>query len=247
MRCLFTEEDLTTPRIDDRYKLNLNDEVFEHLSGSLKPAEYNPDTNRTSFNLPRLWSDISEYDSIDAVILGRNFDHRKYEHLTILEKTLSHVTSPEGINYTFTTIKVEGNYTNDVFPKGEIYFGKKYVMNVELSPQFYRDDQNNVINGVLNLRTMHTRHFNTGSYEVAVQRRGRAENKTTFDVTQLGVFGQTLADTPLYEERGELTSKVYGYASDVSIFIRSGDTTPCNITNIELRGKFKPVYSSVLD
>ncbi len=247
MRCLLSEENLETPRIDDRYVLTLSDTVIEGTGGPVKSTSYDPNTNQTTFYLPRLWADVTSYDSIDAVILGETFEDRKYEQLTILEKTLSYVTDVNGTNYTLTTVVVEGDYSNDAFPSGEIYFGKRYTMNVELSPQFYRDDQNNVINGVLNLRTMHTRHFNTGRYEVAVQRRGRTENKTIFDVAQLGAFGQTLADTPLYEEQGELTSKVYGHASDVSIFIRSNDTTPCNITNIELRGKFKPVYSSVLD
>ena len=45
-------------------------------------------------------------------------------------------------------------------------------MNVELSPVYSRDQQNNVVDGVLSLRTLSTRHFNTGDYRIEVAPKG---------------------------------------------------------------------------
>jgi len=246
IKCLLNEEDLLVPRIDGRYQLQILNEFITDVNNvNYYPATYNTTTDRTTFYLPH--TDV--FDSshkIDNIILSKGFGDREYERLNILSNTnVTIETDTETFNW--TAIDVAGNYSYDIHPDKYIYFGRKYTMNVEMSPIFYRDDQNNVVNGVLNLRTMHTRHFNTGSYDIAVSRRGRSETVTTFNVMQLGTLNQTLNDWKLVEDQGELTSKVYGYASETTIFIRSSDPTPCNITNIELRGKFKPVYSSVLD
>ena len=57
-----------------------------------------------------------------------------------------------------------------------IYVGTPYTMNVELSPQFIREQDQSVVDGVLNLRTISTRYFNTGEYRIKVQRRGQEDN-----------------------------------------------------------------------
>jgi len=214
-----TDEDYTEPRIDHKYLLTINS----------SNASYSPTTDSTSFTLPYLDSDI------DEVILQSGWGEEDY-----LRKTINSVT--EEISTTVVTIS--GNYTTET---NTIYFGRSFNMNIELSPLYYRDDDNNVVNGVLNLRTMSTRHFNSGNYNVSINRRSRSPLSNTFNPNQIGATGLTLGSSQLYEEHGEFTSKVYGYASEVQIFITSNFPTPCNITNIELRGTFKPVYSSVLD
>ena len=172
---------------------------------------------------------------IDEVILQSGWGEEEF-----LRKTINSVTE----EVSTTAVTISGNYTTET---NTIYFGRGFNMNIELSPLYYRDDDNNVINGVLNLRTMSTRHFNSGNYDVSINRRSRSPLSSTFNPNQIGATGLTLGSSQLYEEHGEFTSKVYGYASEIQIFITSNFPTPCNITNIELRGTFKPVYSSVLD
>ena len=43
---------------------------------------------------------------------------------------------------------------------------------------------------------------------------------------------------PLYEAKGETFSKIMGFSADTSIFIVSDYPSPCNITQIELKGRF---------
>ena len=219
-----TDEDYTIPRIDHKYLLTI----------SASNTSYSSTTDSTSFTLPYI------DPLVDEVIFQEGWDDLNY-----VRNTVESVT--EDISAGTTTVVISGDYNATDNSGNKVYFGRKFEMNVELSPIFYRDDENNVINGVLNLRTLSTRHFNTGSYTIDITRRGRSSLSSEFNVNQVGTYNLTLDSYQLYEEHGEFTSKVYGYASETQIFIKSDSPTPCNITNIELRGVFKPVYSSVLD
>ena len=220
-KATMTDEDPTIPRIDHRY-LFTNDSTNTTYSSS---------ADQTIFTLPY----IDPY--IDEAILQDGWGNREYERQSIVSVNTDYV------NYS-TIVTIAGNYSTT---GNTIYFGRKFNMNIELSPIFYRDKDNNIINGVLNLKTLSTRHFNSGPYKISVTRRSRSPLESTFFVNQAGTYGETIDTLPLYEKQGEFTSKVYGYASEVSIAITSDFPTPCNITNIELKGKFKPTYSSVLD
>ena len=143
-----------------------------------------------------------------------------------------------------TTVKVQGNYSTI---GNRVYFGESFLMNVELSPLFYRDTDNNIINGVLNLKSMSIRHSNTGNYRIEVQRRGRSPISTVFNINQIDQFGQTLGSLSTYEVEGELTTKILGFADETQIFIKSDYPTPVNISNMEIKAMFRPTHSSVLD
>ena len=117
-------------------------------------------------------------------------------------------------------------------------------MNIELSPLFYRDQNNNVVDGVLSIRTMHLRHFETGDYKIIATRRGRNSITTTFNSQQIGNYNQALPFS-IYETTGETVAKIMAFNHESSISIQSDSPTPCNITNIEFKGKFKPIYSSL--
>jgi hypothetical protein len=47
-----------------------------------------------------------------------------------------------------------------------------------------------------------------------------------------------------YSENGETVSKILGFGDEVTIQLISDYTTPVNITNIELKGRFNATYSS---
>ena len=113
-------------------------------------------------------------------------------------------------------------------------------MNIQLSEQFLRDDNNNSVSGVLNLRTMVTRHTNTGDYRVVTERRGRPDPLISeFSFNKLDVINGA------YEEDGEFISKVFGFSDNTKIFIQSDSPSPCNIVQMELKGKFKQTYTSL--
>ena len=221
-RIRLTDEEFEKPRIDHRYK-HIIDTTFNTL--------YLPETDETRFVVPFLNPNITE------IILDDGWEELQYLRLT----STSIVTKPEAKQ---TWITVQGNYaTNGT----SIYFGETFTMNIELSQQFIRDDDNNIINGVLNLKSLSVRHSNTGNYRVEVSRRGRSAMVTTFDVNQLNKYQQTLGSLQLYETEGEMMAKILSFASEAQVFIKSDYPTPVNITSMEFKTMFKPTYSSVLD
>lgn len=157
----------------------------------------------------------------------------------------------------YTDISIQGDLTD----KSNIYIGRRFTMLIKLSPQFLRDEQNNPQEGVLNLASMVTRHFETGNYDVVAQRRGRpsediktdyevrASNLQDFTTTFAGLRVDTfaLSDLPVNNVvyQGELVSKIMGFSDKVDIYILSDYFTPVNITNLDIRGKFKATYSSI--
>ncbi len=221
-RIALTDEEFEKPRIDHRYK---------HLVNSTYNATYLPETDQTRFSVPFLNPNINE------VILDDGWGEDQYLRLTPVTVEVK----PENRQ---TWVTVQGNYTTN---NTSIYFGETFTMNIELSQQFVRDDENNIINGVLNLKSMSVRHSNTGNYRIEVQRRGRSPMVTTFDVNQLNKFEQTFGSLQLFETEGEMTAKLMGFASELQVFIKSDYPTPVNISNMEIKAMFRPTYSSVLD
>lgn len=121
----------------------------------------------------------------------------------------------------------------------KIYIGTAFRMGIELSQQFIRTQDNNIIEGMLNLRTMHVRHNNTGTYSVEVTRRGR-NNKLVSE------FSATNTETlESVQKDGLFVAKVFGFSDETKIEIVNDKVTPCNITQIELRGTFNRNSSSL--
>lgn len=122
--------------------------------------------------------------------------------------------------------------------------GRSFTMNVELSPLYSRDQGNNVVDGVLSLRTLHTRHFNTGDYRVEVAPQG-GEFTTSASFNAATADGSVFNGTPI-QTRGETWAKVFGYSDEARIRLVSDYPTPVNITNIELKGRFRQTFSSFI-
>ena len=120
----------------------------------------------------------------------------------------------------------------------------KYTMNVELSTLFVRDQNNNAIDGVLNLRTITTRHKKTGNYDISVSNRSRTPVISSFTNQVVG-DNENLLQLSNYEEEGEFVTNVLSYSDSTSLKITSDYPTPVNIVNIEVKGKFIQKYTSL--
>lgn len=130
-----------------------------------------------------------------------------------------------------------------------IYVGVPYKMSIELSPQFVRGENQTIVDGVLNLRTITTRYFNTGEYSIKVQRRGEEDfvsistKRDPFYKEALNNIASIDKPIPISNE-GEFIAKVFGDSARMRVFIESENYTPCNITHIEFKGVFKQHYRS---
>ena len=125
----------------------------------------------------------------------------------------------------------------------EVNAGTKFKTLIELSPVFYRDEANNVVDGVLSLRTMHLRHHNTGNYRVDVTKQGRKTTPIVYTSKDTGAATDLMPLENL-SNNGETVSKILGFSDEVKIELISDYATPMNITNIELKGRFNATYSS---
>lgn len=209
-RCLLKPEVLTVPKLDFYHKFT----IPETTQSSLTQVFTVP------YGIP--YNDV-------YVVLGEDFG-------VLAGTSYKAQTQYYGDS---TTVTISGIDLSKHIGK-TYYIGGAFLMNVELSEQFLRDDQNNSVNGVLNLRTLVTRHNNTGHYKVVVERRGRPNSlESEFSYTKLDQLNGT------YEEDGEFVSKVFGFSDNTKIFIQSNLPSPCNIVQMELKGKFKQTYTSL--
>ena len=67
---------------------------------------------------------------------------------------------------------------------------------------------------------------------------------TEFNNAQTGAR-DSVFPTDVITSSGETVAKIMSFSHDANIKIQSDSPTPCNITNVELKGKFKPVFSSL--
>ncbi len=171
-----------------------------------------------------------------------------------------------GVALSIISIDVQPTYSDvkvsSIIENGNYWIGEGFTMLVQLSPQFVRDEQNNPTEGVLSLASMITRHYNTGNYDVLVQRRGRPVEDvlgdyntrnvsidnflTTFAALRTDTFTDSTLAVDNVEYQGELVSKIMGFSDKTEIYILSDYFTPVNLTNLQIRGKFKQTYSSII-
>lgn len=137
-----------------------------------------------------------------------------------------------------TSITVRGINLSDHLGKN-IYVGSKFRMLIELSTQFQRDQNSNIMEGVLNLKTLTVRHTNTGAYTVQAIRRGRTTSlDTSFSATNLEGLISIQPD-------GVLTAKIFGFAESTAVKLLSDSPAPVNITQLEFRGIYSRKNSSL--
>jgi hypothetical protein len=209
-RCSLKTQDYSIPRLDFYHKFTIPSNTPSGLT----------QTFTVPYGLP--------YEDV-YVVLGEDFENLAG---TTYKATVTNFGNSSQLSIT-------GIDFSDYVGKS-YYIGGAFLMNVQLSEQFLRDDQNNSVNGVLNLRTLVTRHANTGHYKVISERRGRTVNlESEFSFVKSDQINET------YEKNGEFISKIFGFSDNTKIFIQSNLPSPCNIVQMELKGKFKQTYTSL--
>jgi len=234
MRVKMINEEINVPRLDSLLRLRLIP-----YNASTMPTNYNvrydPATGITTFRIPSLNYPLGAAPPC-RLVLDSTWGNQEFTVLAPLAKSGT-------TNY--IEVDVNGDYQptdNDHY----IYFGTLFDMTVTLSTMFVRDENNNIIDGVLNIRTGIFRHFNTGNYDIQVTHRGRTPLVSKFAAPMVDfTAGEDTLPLETTDNQGEFVAKIYGYSDSTSISIVSSYPTPCNITNMEFKGKFKQKYTSI--
>ena len=234
-------EDVYVPRLDRMFKMkiiNSEDQPNDYN------AKYDPYTAMTTYRIPG-HTNITETDKYFVVLFKGYLNNG-----TPGSEDLSNVAIQP---YSVTNKTDDGNYTeivvigaNYAISNYYVYIGLKFKMNVELSTLFVRDENNNIIDGVLNIRSAIFRHYFTGPYDIEVTHRGRPAFTTSYIPTrpEYTIYEDTLP-LEIFQKQGEFVSKILGYSDSTVIKITSEYPTPVNITNMEFKGKFKQKYTTI--
>jgi hypothetical protein len=238
MRTKLINEDISVPRMDNMVRIKL---VPESQSASNWNVSYDTHTGISTFRFPYLGhpeGNAATNSSITCrIVLDSTWGNNAYTVLTPLSKD-------EANGY--LTMEVSGNYEPAAEDTKYVYVGVVFEMRVQLSTLFVRDENNNIIDGVLNIRSGVFRHFNTGNYQIEVTHRGRTPLISSFSAPRTDF---TLAEDSIplesIEVQGEFVAKIFGYSDTTKISIVSTYPTPVNISNMEFKGKFKQKYSTL--
>jgi len=193
---------------------------------------YSSGNNTTTVTMPH-------YDpEVAYAIKGPGWGTDAY---TVTSIPVNAITTVDDNGTIKTRFVLTGNYTT--YP---IYVGHTYEMNVELSQQVQRssDDPSTVYEGVLNIKKATFRHYNSGSYDIVVNRRGRLDDKVTFYPTDINSL-LSRNDQLKIDSVGEHLVKILSYSEACKIYIKSAYPTPCNISNIDLVGNFRRFNTSI--
>jgi hypothetical protein len=217
------------PRLDRMIKIKMYD----------NNSDYTSDSNQTKIRVPITfpYTDISKIQLVTDSTWSTDVDgDRAYEVVSPVAYFLKDTYIELIFNGRFVPI-APITRAIDYSIDRNVYIGIKFTMEVELSTQFVRDQNNNVIEGSLNLRSITLRHKNTGNYDVQVSNRGRTALVSKF-TNQRTDDNQDLLNLENYEEEGEFTANILGFSDSTQIKIVSDYPTPVNIVNMEIKGKF---------
>jgi hypothetical protein len=226
------------PRLDRMFKLFL----------TANNSSYDGTLNQTTIKIPLSFNylDVAKIQLItdstwlDDVGLDRVYEIATPTKYLIKDKYIELLFTGRFVPASGTPLAA--TYTTP--PTRSVYIGIKFRMEVELSTQFVRDQNNNPIDGVLSLRTITTRHKKTGNYDIEVSNRGRTSVVSSFTNQSIDTFEDVL-NLGNIEEEGEFMTNVLGFSDSISLKIVSEYPTPCNIVNLEIKGKFIQKYSAL--
>ena len=226
----FYEDDLSIPRIDHQTSIAESDST----GGSIT---YDGARDLTIIEFEHYGNPLP--DTL-YIAYGNALEERAGEVINIgsgLEDDV--VFGVQSVNGTLT-IQLNGNFTTSSNYRRFIV-GSSYTSTIQLSPQYVRDQNQNVVEGVFSMRTLHLQHHNSGSYRIEKSIRGRRDIILEFspeELDEVNVADPNDVPMPLYEKNGETFSKILGYASETDIFIVSDYPNPLNIAQIEIKGRF---------
>ena len=234
-------EDVYVPRLDRMFKMRIINSDYQPNDYN---AKYDPYTAMTTYRIPG-HTNITDVDKYFVVLFKEWFDGGDSNN-----ESLGNVAIQP---FSVTNKTDDGDYTEIVVIGANyavqgyyVYIGLKFKMNVELSTLFVRDENNNIIDGVLNIRSAIFRHYFTGPYDIEVTHRGRPAFTTSYIPTrpEYTIYEDTLP-LEIFQKQGEFVSKILGYSDSTTIRITSEYPTPVNITNMEFKGKFKQKYTTI--
>ena len=235
-------EDVYVPRLDRMFKMRI---INSNSEPNNYNAKYDPYTAMTTYRIPG-HTNITDVDKYFIVLFKEWFDggtdnNESLGNVAIQPFSVTNITN--GSNLYTEIVVIGANYAvNNYY----VYIGLKFKMNVELSTLFVRDENNNIIDGVLNIRSAIFRHYFTGPYDIEVTHRGRPAFTTSYIPTrpEYTIYEDTLP-LEIFQKQGEFVSKILGYSDSTTIRITSEYPTPVNITNMEFKGKFKQKYTTI--
>jgi hypothetical protein len=200
---------------------------------------YDSATNYTYVTLPYFDGAATE------AVLGSDWGNQAYSrHQATAVGSVqydSHYKTKLTFNGNLATQRNEaGNFVDR-----QLWVGRPYLMDIELSTLHYRDGENNSIGGVLNLKRLTTKHKNTGQYTVEIQRYARTVSDVRSEAFTFNDTTDLLGSSLRIDVEGELLTKVLGKADSTSIHIKSDFPTPCNILGLDVIGNFRVGDTSV--
>lgn len=238
-RNLMLNEDVYVPRLDRMFKMKIINSTAQVTHWN---ADYDPYTASTTYRLPG-HTDITD-PSQYFVVLFKGWQTTAEDLSNVAIQPLSVLNKLDENNNPYTEIIVLGaDYAvQDYY----VYIGIKFKMKVELSTLFIRDENNNIIDGVLNIRSAVFRHYYTGPYDIEITHRGRTAFTTSYIPTrpEYTAYEDTLP-LEIFQVQGEFVTKIMGYSDSTTISVSSEYPTPVNITNMEFKGKFKQKYTTI--
>ena len=236
-------EDVYVPRLDRMFKMKIINSDYQAINYN---AKYDPYTATTTYRIPG-HTNVTDTEKYFVVLFKGYFNggisnNEDLSNVAIQPYSVTNKTDANGGEYTEIVV-IGANYAiNNYY----VYIGLKFKMNVELSTLFVRDENNNIIDGVLNIRSAIFRHYFTGPYDIEVTHRGRPAFTTSYIPTrpEYTIYEDTLP-LEIFQKQGEFVSKILGYSDSTTIRITSEYPTPVNITNMEFKGKFKQKYTTI--
>jgi hypothetical protein len=242
-RNLMLNEDVYVPRLDRMFKMKIINSDDQPTNYN---AKYDPYTATTTYRIPG-HTDITDATKYFIVLFKgwyNNGNSTEEDLSNVSIQPISVTNKVDGSSNPYTEIVVLG--ANYAVSNYYVYIGIKFKMRVELSTLFVRDENNNIIDGVLNIRSAVFRHYFTGPYDIEVTHRGRTAFTTSYIPTrpEYTAYEDTLP-LEIFQVQGEFVTKIMGYSDSTTIAISSEYPTPVNITNMEFKGKFKQKYTTI--
>lgn len=177
---------------------------------------YSAATKTTSFVPP------FEDDEMDTVILGDQWVDKRGQVIS------SETTTGGGT----TTLTVSGDYSAH-----PVILGKSYEMSVQLTRPFIKDENQIVVQGNVQIKTIDMLFKDTTTFNVEVTPSGRPAKIRKFNAARWGssVFGQSST-----EEFGRFRTQVFGSAADTVIMLKNNTAFPSLFTSLEYIVNFVP-------
>ena len=181
---------------------------------------YNSTNKETTWTLP--YKDIGA----DSVVLGGGWEEKAG---TILFVTEDHTGSQ-------SQLTAVGDWSDH-----PAFCGKSYESEGELSPLYVRDQNGQVVNGILNVLKVVVYFVDTPFFEVDVQPPGRDVRTRRYISNRLG---STYTGQYTEKDYGQTSIRIRGKGRDTKITFKSSSPMPMLITNLDIIGNFTPLKNN---